>query len=152
MADKARVSSCYIELEVNKGRTELRRTSVSDSIGGISKDWAGLAQVVSVERTVRAKGKESRQVSYFISSKRSNAFFYAEGIRSHWSIENSLHWVKDVTFGEDASMIKMGNAPQNMSTIKNIAINILRKNDYANMEQAMRLISNDIQLLNKLIA
>lgn len=76
---------------------------------------------------------------------------YEEGVRSHWSIENSLHWVKDVTLKEDASKIRIGNAPQNISTIKNIGINIFRENNYTNMAQAMRLVANDIKALYNLI-
>ena len=58
--------------------------------------------------------------------------------------------MKDVTFEEDASKIRTNNAPQNMSTIKNIAINILRKNEYENMAQAMRLVSNNICLIKNM--
>lgn len=72
-------------------------------------------------------------------------------VRSHWEIENSLHWVKDVTLKEDASKIKMGNAPQNMSTIKNIGINLFRKNNYNNIAQAMRLVANDVKTLYDII-
>lgn len=65
-------------------------------------------------------------------------------IRNHWKIENSLHYVKDVTFKEDASKIISDNSPLNMSLIRNIAINILRKNGFSNMAQAIRIVANDI--------
>jgi predicted transposase YbfD/YdcC len=149
--DKEQVSSCYTEMEINRGRTELRRVSVSDNIEGISEEWIGLKQLVSVHRIVKDKGKTREEFAYFISSRKSNALFYSQGIRLHWEIENSLHYVKDVTFEEDASKIRTSNAPQNMSTIKNIAINILRKNKYENMAQAMRLVSNDICLIKNMI-
>jgi predicted transposase YbfD/YdcC len=58
---------------------------------------------------------------------RGSATLYEEGVRSYWEIENPLHWVKDVTLKEGTSKIKMGNAPQNISTIKNRCINIFRK-------------------------
>lgn len=140
------ISSCNIEMEINRGRTELRRVSVSDCIETISEDWAGLKQVISVHRIVKEKGRTREEFAYFISSRQSNAFFYSQGIRLHWEIGNSLHYVKDVTFEEDASKIRTSHAPQNISTIKNIAINILRKNKYENMAQAMRLVSHDICL------
>ena len=76
---------------------------------------------------------------------------FADGIRGHWSIENSLHYVKDVTFCEDDSQITSGNSAQNMSVIRNIVINLLRQNDYKNLKQATRLLANDIRRLYKMI-
>jgi predicted transposase YbfD/YdcC len=151
ITDKTKQSSAFITLELNRGRSELRNTMVSNCIDGISKDWKGLQQIIGVHRIVIEKGKRREEMAYFISSRNDNAFLYEEGIRSHWEIENSLHWVKDVTFKEDESKIKMGNAPQNISTIKNIGINILRTNNYTNMAQAIRLVANDINLLYYMI-
>lgn len=150
-ADKTNQSSSSTTLEINKGRTELRHTMVSNNIDPISKDWKGLQQIISVHRIVKEKTKTREETAYFISSKNENAFLYEEGIRGHWEIENSLHWVKDVILKEDASKIKTGNAPQNISTIKNISINILRTNEYNNMAQAMRLVANDIPLMKSMI-
>ena len=70
---------------------------VSDCISSINKDWKGLQQIVAVHRKTTVKRKHREEIAYFISSSNENAFFYAEGVRSHWQIENSLHWVKDVT-------------------------------------------------------
>ncbi len=80
-----------------------------------------------------------------------NAKTYNEGIRSHWAIENSLHYVKDVTFGEDASLIRTGNAPTNFSIIRNIAINLLRRLECTSLKQAIRKIGGDIQAIGKLL-
>ena len=146
IADKDKHSSSYIALETNKGRSELRHTIVSNCTDAISKDWEGLRQVVGVYRRVKDKVETREEMAYFISSREGNAFLYAEGVRNHWEIENSLHWVKDVTLKEDASKIKAGNAPQNISTLKNIGINILRKNDYK-IAQGIRLVANDIATL-----
>lgn len=151
MADKNKWSSWYTEIEINKGRTELRSVSVSDNLEGISNQWIGLNQLISIERIVNTKGHRTKETAYFISSKKSNALNYNEGIRLHWAIENSLHYVKDVTLKEDASKIQTGNAPQNISTIKNISMNILRTNQYSNMAQAMRLVANDIPLIKSMI-
>ena len=151
ISDKNNQSSAYTTLEINKGRTELRHTTVSNRIEAISKEWHGLQQIVGVHRKVTNKGKSSEEMAYFISSRKANAFWYEEGVRSHWSIENSLHWVKDVTLKEDASKIRTGNAPQNISTLKNIGINIFRGNNYPGIAQAMRLVANDIEVLYNLI-
>lgn len=152
IADKNNLSSSLITLEHNRGRQELRCIMVSNCIEGISADWKGLQQVIGVHRVVTKKGKQSEEMAYFISSINSNAFLYEEGIRSHWAIENSLHYTKDVTFKEDASKIRMGDAPQNISIIKNITLNIFNKNKFKNMAQATRLVANEIKVLYNLIA
>lgn len=151
IADKTKYSSHYTTLETNKGRQELRSVTVSNNIEGISKDWVGVQQVIGVHREVINKGKKSTETAYFISSRNGNAFLYSEGIRGHWGIENSLHWIKDVTLKEDASKIKKGHAPAILSTLKNIAINIFRENGYKSIAVAIRLVSNDINTLCKLV-
>jgi len=80
-----------------------------------------------------------------------NANEFNAGIRSHWAIENSLHWVKDVTFREDASRIRTGHAPENMSIMRNIAINAFRKCDFDNIAQAVRLTSHNIPWLMRIL-
>ena len=76
---------------MNKGRSELRNTMVSNCIEQINGDWKGLQQIIGVHRMVKDKGKNREEIAYFISSRNENAFLYTEGVRSHWEIENSLH-------------------------------------------------------------
>jgi predicted transposase YbfD/YdcC len=90
-------------------------------------------------------------VFYLISSREGSATFYLEGIRLHWAIENSLHYVKDVTMNEDASRIRTGSAPQNMSTVKSIALNTLRHHGFKNIASAARKIAHNIPLLKRMI-
>lgn len=118
------------------------------------KNWESIQSVIKIERIVnRGKKKLTKEISYFISSLSADnsPSFFSKGIRSHWSIENGLHYVKDVTFKEDASKIRTGNSPENMSLFRNIAINIFRKNGFNNMSQAIRLVSNDIYKIWQLI-
>ncbi|MFA5417630.1 MAG: ISAs1 family transposase, partial [Bacteroidales bacterium] len=63
---------------------------------------------------------------YYISSIKAKAEDFQNHIRNHWSIENSLHWILDVAFGEDASRKRSGNSPQNFSTLNKIALNLLK--------------------------
>ena len=72
-------------------------------------------------------------------------------IRSHWRIENTLHYSKDVTFKEDYSKIITKNAPQNISLVRNIVMNLFRSNGYTNMAQAIRLVANDIPRILKIL-
>ena len=118
----------------------------------MSKEWIGLKQLVIVHRIVKKKVDQDRSMHIYQQQAIKMPFYIQEGIRLHWEIENSLHYVKDVTFEEDASKIQTDNAPQNISTIKNIAINILRKNDYKNMAQAMRLLAHDISKIKSMIS
>ncbi len=73
----------------------------------------------------RVNGQQSVETRYYISSLASNATKVAEAVRTHWSIENSLHWVLDVSFDEDACRIRSYHAPQNMTLLRQIALNLL---------------------------
>ena len=79
-----------------------------------------------VESQVTVGAKTTAERRYFISSLASGAKEIAEAVRSHWAIENSLHWVLDVTLGEDNSRIRKKNAPENMAVVRHIVLNLLR--------------------------
>ena len=68
MADETKRSSWYAEIEINKGRTELRSVSVCDNLEGISDQWIGLNQLISIQRIINRKGKKTQETAYFISS------------------------------------------------------------------------------------
>jgi predicted transposase YbfD/YdcC len=95
----------------------------------------------------------SEETAYYISSLTSKipAENFGKGVRGHWGIESSLHFTKDKTFLEDASKVRTKNSPQNMSLIRNIAINVFRKNNYSNIAQAIRLVANDISKIKTLL-
>jgi predicted transposase YbfD/YdcC len=82
-----------------------------------------------------------------LSPAATSARVFAEGIRNHWKIENCLHYPKDVTFREDASKVRTGQAPENTSLIRNIAINLFRGKGYENMAQAIRMVGHDVPTL-----
>ena len=92
-------------------------------------DWPGLGQVCRLERTTQHKGRETVEVQYAICSlsrQRADAAFLLNGWRGHWGIENRLHWVRDVSFGEDKCQVKKGHGPQNLAAFRNTAIGLLR--------------------------
>jgi predicted transposase YbfD/YdcC len=72
------------------------------------------------------KGKETSAVRFYVSSRPMTPQALAEAVRNHSAIENSLHWVLDVTFGEDKARSHTGHGPANMATIRHFAFNILR--------------------------
>jgi predicted transposase YbfD/YdcC len=107
-----------------------------------------------VHRIVTHWDKRTEETAYFISSLPAGtpASVFSQGIRGHWGIENSLHYTKDVTFKEDASKVRTKQAPENISVIRNMAINIFRSAGYTNMAQAIRAVAHDVPKLWEMIA
>lgn len=120
-------------------------------MNGIDPAWARIHSLIRVERVGTRGGKQYHEVVCYISSLTCTAKEFACGIRGHWGIENRLHWVKDVVFNEDDSTIRAGNAPGNLSILKAIALNLLRRNGYASITIAQRFISHDIDKLLALV-
>lgn len=138
--------------EISRDRFEIREVSVYKDFHGIDrKKWKGLKEIIKVDREFHKKNKITKETSYYISTFKTSAVSYSKLIRDHWAIENSLHYVKDVTFNEDASKVRTKNAPINFSVMRNIAINSFRKNGYSNMAQAKRLVCNNISKIKKLL-
>ncbi len=102
-------------------------------------DWKGIESIIEVESTREIGEKISHEKRYYISSLKADAQNIGKYIRGHWGIENSLHWVMDVTFNEDQSRIRSGNAPENLATIRHIALNILKKNPKKTSVRGKRL-------------
>lgn len=117
-------------VEKGHGRIEVRRCWVTEDIDWLEEkeDWAGLKSIVMVlsEREVIGKAI-SVERRYFISSLSANAKESLNAVRSHWQIENSLHWVLDVAFREDDCQIKDENAAANMATLRHITLNLLNQ-------------------------
>ncbi len=90
------------------------------------KGWSNLNTVVEVTRIRHVKGIESNETAYYISSLPVDLPGISKAIRSHWAIENSSHWVLDVTFKEDDSRIRREDAPENMATFRRFAMNLAR--------------------------
>ena len=111
------------------GRIEIRRywtTTDIDWLQGKEK-WANLKAIAMVQRERHVNEKVSTETSYYISNLESDADEIAQAIRSHWSIENSLHWILDVSFREDACRVRKDNAPENLAVLRHIALNLIKK-------------------------
>ena len=89
------------------------------------QQWVGLQTVVMVVRIRHLWNKTTREVQFYLSSLPCDALRIGQAIRQHWGIENQLHWVLDVTFGEDASRIRNGHGPENMTLLRRMAISLL---------------------------
>ena len=89
--------------------------------------WQSLKSLVMIESERIIGDKTEKQTSYFISSLENDAEKILAAKRSHWGIENSLHWVLDIAFNEDHSRVRKDNAPQNFSLIRHLALNLLKQ-------------------------
>jgi len=120
-----------VRVESGHHRREKRQvTAVSiQQMGDLYKQnqWSGLQTIVRVIRTRHLWNKTEKEVMFYLSSLPPDAQPLGKAIRQHWSIENQLHWVLDVTFGEDACRIRTGNAPENIALLKRWSINLLNQ-------------------------
>ena len=94
-----------------------------EALGG----WPGLRTVLAVEsiRSVHGTDKVESEIRYFLSSCRDDPAVLAAAIRAHWSIENAVHWVLDVTFREDDSRVRHRTAARNLALVRKIALNLI---------------------------
>jgi len=116
-------------VDADNGRIETRTTTVIHDIEWLRKrhDWPALNAVAIVESTREFGGKVEQETRYYITSLVMLAHLPGPVIRSHWAIENSLHWVMDMVFRDDECRVRTNHAPANFTTIKHMAYNLLRK-------------------------
>lgn len=126
----ANVELTYHEqVEGGHGRIETRRCWACSDLQSLPlpEQWRGLRSIAMVESEREAEGKSTRERRYFISSLPPEAEPIARAVRAHWEIENGLHWVLDVTFREDESRIRRGYGAENFSTLRTVALNLLKQ-------------------------
>ena len=114
--------------ERNRNRAEHRKCWVTDAIEQLAlpESWPGMKSCLLIESRRESSGNESVEQRFYISSLEADAQLHNNLVRSHWAIENSLHWVMDMVFREDESRIRCGFGAENMSLIKHIALNKLQ--------------------------
>jgi predicted transposase YbfD/YdcC len=121
----------YFEVsERGHGREEIRRAWVSTAVGELDRAlrWRGLATLVRIEAVRTTNQSTSREDRYFICSRATFSAAEALGaVRSHWGIENQLHWVLDVAFREDDCRVRAGNAAANFSAVRQLALGLLKQ-------------------------
>jgi len=111
------------------GRIETRRYATSSDIDWLQgkENWASLKTIIQVQRERHVDDKPGTETSYYISSLSGDVQKIARAIRGHWQIENSLHWVLDMTFDEDRCRVRKDHAPANMAVLRHIVLNMIRQ-------------------------
>lgn len=124
-------ADCRVATTLDKGhgRIEEREVVVTNTLDwlGTRTEWIDIKSMIEVTSTRIFKGKESKEKRYYISSKEWSPEEAGLAIRSHWSIENHLHWSMDVVFCEDASLANTGHAAENLAMFRRIAHALIKE-------------------------
>jgi predicted transposase YbfD/YdcC len=145
--------STYEQINKGHGRIEKRKVSICQTLDGI-RPMPGLTTLIRVEserqRILHHFIEVTTETRYYISSLNTTAQEFAQRIRGYWGVENKVHYVRDVTQGEDASRIRTTPLPQIFAIARNFTLNLYRDQMFENMAQAQRLCSFGLNTLKKL--
>jgi predicted transposase YbfD/YdcC len=116
-------------VDADHGRIETRTTMVSTDIDWLREThhWPGLAAIGKVIRTRETPAKTTRETAYYLLSEPLTPERFQHVVRSHWGVENRLHWRLDVVLHEDQNRTRMGNGPQNLAVLRHMALNVVRR-------------------------
>jgi len=146
--------SRHTEVDGDHGRIETRTTTVIHDIAWLQDhQWPGLTSVVMIESTRETDAKSEQETRFYITSLEVPAERIGPIVRSHWAIENSLHWVMDMVFRDDECRVRTHNAPANFTTLKHMSHNLIRRAPGRNSLRVRRkLAAWDDDFLASLIA
>ncbi|GHT42667.1 hypothetical protein AGMMS49965_14670 [Bacteroidia bacterium] len=138
------------------GRIETRKCSILPAKDFLLEEnlsaWKDVFTLVKIEASRKIKGELHQEMRYYISDEQiSNPSYYNALARGHWGIENHLHWHLDVTFKEDACRARTGYAPQNLSTVRKFALQILSITDRHSLKKRQYKAALDIGYLKKIL-
>jgi len=116
-------------VEKDHGRLEIRRYYQSAELGWFAdlNKWEGLRTVGVVESIREVDGKQTVERRYYLASIALDVALFARAVRSHWGVENKVHWIMDVCFREDQCRARTGFAAENLATLRRLALNMLKK-------------------------
>lgn len=131
---EAETSPVHVTTDADHGRIEERRHVVCHDVAWLFSDrryadeprFPGLAMVGMVESAVERAGKATVERRYYLCSARLDAATFARAVRSHWGVENRLHWVLDVVFHDDLARLRTGHGPENMAIVRHMGLNLMR--------------------------
>jgi len=151
-------TEAHMALDFGHGRIEQRTCQAIDNLTFLDdkEDWPGLKSIAKVisERTDKRSGKKSTETRYYISSLPARPKVIGNAVRSHWAIENNLHWTLDMVFKEDNSLKKKGNSPLNYNIIAKMALAIIEREteSKSSKPQKRKRAALDDEFRSKLIA
>lgn len=137
--------SCYEYTQQGHGRTVHRRVQVYHPSPQLKAQWSGLASLVVVERAGTRAHQPFREHQYYISSLITPARGFAHLVQGHWGIENRLHWVKDVSLGEDNAPYSDKRAAANWSIVRTFFITLARHLGFDSIAAAKRQLANQFE-------
>ncbi len=144
-------------VETGHGRVERRTVSRCHDIESLpdADQWAGLKTIIKVVSYRHIlKGPhlfiQKPAIRYYISSLDESVESFAQRIRDYWQVENKVHYVRDLTQGEDASRIRVQPLPNIFALARNLALNLYRDHGFNNMAQAQRKAGHGLDLLKSL--
>jgi len=149
--------STYSTREQAHGREEIRQylmlTDINERVDPNNK-WSKLKSIGLVESVRTVHRKTTVETRYYISSLSTNAELFGQSVRSHWGIENSLHWVLDVALNEDDCRIRKDNAPENFALMRRLGVNLLgrEKSNKRGVKNKQFLAAMDNEYLAKVLA
>lgn len=121
--------STFEQTDAGHGRCEVRRCWLVEDLRTLPEpeQWRGLHSIALIEAERHQGGSVTREHRYYLTTLAGDARHVAHAVRAHWGIENSLHWVLDVTFREDDCRIRRDHAPANFNTLRQFALNLIKR-------------------------
>lgn len=149
-------TSLNVEYDCGHGRYEIRKCQIAPASDFLDEKtlekWVGIKTIVKLVSERTEKGITTLSTRYYISSKVEDCAYYNANVRAHWGIENRLHWHLDVTFKEDACRCRKGNSAENLSILRKIALQRIRRvDDKASLKKRRYKASLDEEFLEKVI-
>ena len=122
-------ATTHTTVDGDHGRIETRTAVVATDIAWLQEDhhWPGLAAIAKIDRTRETPAKTTTETAYYLLSTPLSAERCNEVVRSHWGVENRLHWCLDVAMNEDQARNRMDNGPENLAVLRHMALNLIRK-------------------------
>ena len=128
-------------VDKDHGRREIRDYYISEEISWLMPELTGWEGVKSIGMVISQRiigGKKSMQKRYYLCSIAADSKVFARAVRSHWGIENSVHWVLDVGFREDESRVRTDASPENLAILRKIALNLVRRDTRSKLSLKQR--------------
>jgi predicted transposase YbfD/YdcC len=124
----SKVTTAAPTVDADHGRIETRTATVSTDIGWLQEihHWPGLAAIGKVHRIRETAGKTTTETAYFVLSTALSPERLNEVVRSHWGVENRLHWRLDVVMNEDQDRTRLGDGPHNLAVLRHMALNVMQ--------------------------